>query len=291
MSAIPPLLPSDWDPETVRALAAGIVAQQAVLEKREGGMRVPKEREFLDRLRRDLERAAAELTRRQARVRGDADRLRAELAARERLVDRREQVLNELFQRLRHRRQAEVDRFRNALQVAVRARQALLDARNEWHRRAEELEKAQQALAAESLALEEAKQQFLAETDRPEADARRLERLRRRWHGRTSGERRELDRYREELDTEDSQLCRIFYELQDQQTALAQLEVEHANRITDTDNDHRRINLATRELETAQTAWREIRRAYEMQLTDLRTELERLTYSSASDEPPALAAA
>ncbi len=195
--------------------------------------------EQLANWRRELDRTAADLALRQSTHRGEADRLRAEFARREQLSQRRERALNDLLERWRKRRQAEADRLRTLAQAAIAARQAFMQSRDEYRDRAESLREAQQALAAQALALEEVKQEFLAETDRPKAAARRFERLRRRWERRNARVKREVIRTREALAAEDAELHRIYEELLLEQSTIVAKEQELGQKETALEHERR----------------------------------------------------
>jgi hypothetical protein len=234
------------------------------------------EREQLAGWRSDLERAAAELALRRSAQRGEWDRLRAEVAQRERLAERREQAMNELLERWRKRRQAESDRLRELAKAAVGAREQFVKGRVEYHHRAKSLLESQQVLAEQVLAFEETRREFLLETDRPKAAERRLEIQRRRWARRNQTAMRELTALRESLAAEDAELHQIYLELHGEQAAFAVREQEFAQQLTELENERRRAGEISRQFETARSAWMEQRRAYELQLTDLWSEIDRL---------------
>lgn len=234
------------------------------------------EREQLASWRKDLEQAAADLALRQSAQRGEWDRLRAELSDRERLAQRREKALSELLERWRKRRRAEADRLRKLANESIAAREHYVRSRNECHDRAESLREAQQALTEQALALEEARQEFLNESDRPGQVAKRFERLHRRWERRNAAAKRELTRVRDSLAAEDAELRQIYQELQTERAELVAGQQELAQQVTEVENLRRRAVEISDRFESARSAWLEQRRSYELQLTDLRAEIARL---------------
>jgi hypothetical protein len=278
---------ADWQAKQLDAvaemelLASGLEKREQAMGDREREMiadseHLRQERERIVQMRRESDRCAAEMTVRITIQRGEWQRLRAELFEREQLAQRREQALGDLFRRWRERRKSEVNRFRELVAAAVKARQLLVERNEECHRHAASMREAQQALAEQTLALEEARREFLAETDRPGAAARRIERLRRRWQRQSARARRELDRQCEALTVEDSELSRIYRELQSDQVSLVEKERELAQLRATTENDGRLAGDVCRQLEAARAAWLEQRRGYESQIADLQAHLERV---------------
>lgn len=286
---------SDWQAKQIEAvaemerLASDLQQREDALAERTRqteaeAQRSRQEREQLAGWHSDLQRAAAELALRQSAQRGEWDRLRAQLVQRERLAERREQAMNELLARWRKRRQAESDRLRQLVQAAIEAREEFVQSRIECHDRARSLNESQQALAEQVLAFEEVRREFLAETDRPKTAARRLEIQRRRWSRRNAAAQHELNRLRETLAAEDAELRQIYHELHGEQAAVIVREQDLAQQLTELENERRRAAEITRQFESARTAWREQRRAYELQLTDLWAEIDRLKLAGGSPQ-------
>jgi hypothetical protein len=277
----------DWQAKQIEAVAE-MEALAMDLERRERALdeqihdltadseRLRQERDQIARRRRELERASAELALRQSAQRGERDRMQTELAEREQLAQRREQALNVLFQRWRERRHVETARVRKLAAQTIKVREVFIEQRDECRHRAESLREAQQALAEQAMALEEARAEFLVETGRPKSTARRIERLRRRWERQSLVAKRELVRQRDALAVEDAELRQVYGELLTDQVKLVQHEQRLAQQLTEAEDEHRRAGDANRQLESARAAWLEERRAYESQISGLRADLAQL---------------
>src|SRR5205085_2452934 len=94
------------------------------------------------------------------------------------------------------------------LRESFEARDGWAKQRDDWQRRSDAVRAAQQAMAEQELALEQARQELLDEAG-PKA-AKRLERLRRRWEGLSTTARRDLDKRRRQLNAEQAELDARF---------------------------------------------------------------------------------
>src|SRR5205823_6237888 len=127
--------------------------------------------------------------------------------------------------------------------------------------------------------------EFLGQTDRPEAAAKRLERLRRRWEGRTAAAQRDLAKHRARLDAEQAALDERFAAAERLAEALARQAGEAAGDRAEAESLRRRHEEHQQQLETVQATWDQLRRLYEQQLSQQRDEIERLARLLIDDDP------
>jgi hypothetical protein len=247
------------------------------------------ERQSLGRLRDGLERDSAELMLRQWAWQAERNHLRADLDERLRLVQVREEAIPALLQKWRQRRESEIEQLRELVRKTEEQRQESLAESVELRRRGEALHDERQAVEEQAMALEEARQEFLNETDRPHDAAKRMERLRRRWAGRSEAEKRERESIREHLDREEMRLREIESKLDQQRADLLLHERELADRMNDLENERQKAEAVGRAFDASRRSWGEQRRQYDLLLVDLRAEIDHLSrLVGGNDVPPTL---
>jgi chromosome segregation ATPase len=146
------------------------------------------------RLRLEAERARADA--RDADRRAELDRRQSALDARERLVARLESNCVGWYRLWGRRRKQEVERLRTEQEVCRQERAEWAAAVAVWLRAGAKLREERRALAARALALEQWRAECLDKADRPDAAAKRLERIERQWSASCAGLARELERLR-----------------------------------------------------------------------------------------------
>lgn len=267
--------------EQLERIGTELQAREQVLEERtneaeEASELARRERQALRQRRLELERATAEQQRRQIDWTAEREHTAAALAHAEQRCARRETALQELFHRLRERRHAELQRQREGLAQLEVERARYAEQADDWTRRVLAIRVAQQALTEQALALAQARQEFLEQTDRPDAADCRLERLRRIGDRRVQQAQRALDKKHAAIAAERARVQQDQQLLLDQATHLAVQERALAQRIDEFESQRKTAVEVEDKLTTVGAAWEIRRRQYEMQIDELRALIARL---------------
>jgi predicted nuclease with TOPRIM domain len=267
--------------------------QRARDEHQETEKRLKHQAETVTRIKREGELARSEWMAQQIVAESDRERQRLELEAARALQSRREKAIGDLFKKLSERRRAESERWRGIMDAAIQSRRDWATHAADAQRRAAALREAQTALAEQALALEQARQDFLAHVDDPAAAAKRLERLRRRWEGLSSSAARALMRRQHELEKADAVLMARVEELMRREAELIDRDRELEARLADVDNRARIVEGDQADLEQTRATWQLERARLEQQLADLKQELDRIARLLIDDStiPPTASAA
>src|SRR5262249_12069483 len=137
----------------------------------------------------------------------------------------------------------------------------------------------------------EARQEFLAQSDRPAAAAKRLERLRRRWEGLAKAARRELTKRQSALDTTAGALEIWLRGARERAAQQAEHERKFAGDQSEFEERRLQFDAETLRLEGEREIWREQRKHYERQLAEMRDEVERVARLLIDDGPDLLSSA
>jgi hypothetical protein len=206
----------------------------------------------------------------------ELDRLRADLRAREELIERRLAILGDLRRRWHLRYLQGVERLRDDHAGCADLRRQCTGLREELLRRMGLTSKEQVDLAARAVSLQQFRQKYLDKAADPAAAERGLERLRRRWAA--IFEQTDLDcaRQRHSLEAEAAAIDQRYEEMMALTEQIAEREIavsrremarEHGGALTDSE--------ATQLVSEKQCLQVQAAR-YEEQLRELTGELERL---------------
>jgi chromosome segregation ATPase len=239
--------------------------------------RLRQERQILGQLRDGIERNSAELMLRQWAWQAERNHTRGELDERTRLLDARESALPVLMAKWNLRRRDEVEQLRRLARETGELRRRLQAQSIKFRRRLQSLNDARRALAQQALALEQAKQEFLKEIDRPADVAARIEQLSHRLARRSAVERAEHESIRQHLDAEGSRLLQLESRLDHQAADLLRRERELNDRLNNLENEQHRAGEVAAAFDAARKSWNEQRRQYDLLLIDLRAEIDRLS--------------
>jgi pSer/pThr/pTyr-binding forkhead associated (FHA) protein len=207
---------------------------------------------------------------------GERDRLLLEVRTREELVEQRLVILRELRQRWEKRRRQEKIQFESERGACEKLRQELAALREEWFQRNNVLEQEQRSLNEKTLALEQYKQECLAQAPDSAAAAHQVDRLRRRWCAQNAAAVRTLMEQREALQTELTQWAKLCAFVQQQVEKVSTRERELSALQTNWEQEQTRSLDQQARLEQELQSLRLQRCRQEQQLTELNEELERV---------------
>jgi hypothetical protein len=258
----------------VAAREEAVARRAQALAEVEGRLRA--EQSAARQTRLHLEAWGSRLTVREASWQAEQDRLRTDLDFRRSRTERRERALAELCRRWSRRRAEELGRLRAELRHCEELRRLASDQTTTAERQGQAVRQEQQALAEQALALEQARQDLFGQSDNPAAAAKRLERLRRHWSGRTAAAERDLEKRRKALVAEAARLNERLRQAQARSEELTAEEVRFADERAEWERGRTVAELTA--VEPAAARWPAERDRYERQLAELRGEVERLAH-------------
>lgn len=246
-------------------------------------------REEATQIRLHLQGWRSRLAARESAWEAERDRVLAEVAAREKVVEERQQLLAELRQRWGERRLQEFEQLRTEQN---RHRDSFHRHANLWtecYRRSSLLEQEQRALAEKSLALEQYRLEVVGHADNPATAEKRLERLRRRWASLSLAVERRLAHDRKALEALLAEVEDRFLQLHERNTEAAEERLERAQRQTDEEQSAAEAAEGMARLQQSLHSTRAQRDLNQWQLDRLRDEMERmaLTLIDEADGGPA----
>lgn len=219
---------------------------------------------------------------------GERERLLAELQAREQVVDLRLKAITDLHQRWTQRRKKEIERLRSEQAALVKFRQQCAAQRDEWLRRAVELQQKQRALGERVLALEHYKEEYVQRSADPKATAERIEKVHQRWRGVFAAEEQALERARQALEAEAAALEQSFRQLQLHTSHSLAADADFTQKQTAWERERLLVEDELEQLRGRVQALQAQRTYFEQERTRLRNEVEHLarTLLEESDRPP-----
>ncbi|MBL8795534.1 MAG: FHA domain-containing protein [Planctomycetia bacterium] len=227
-------------------------------------------------LQRHLEGWQSRMTARETSWSAERDRLLADVQSREQLAEQRLTAVGQLHERWQRRRRKEVQWVQTERAAAAKARKEFTTLRQRWLERHGELDREQRSLAERALAIEQFQQECIGKAAHPAAAARRLERLRQRWANLAAAAQKSLNQEREALEQEGKELEEYHGRLAKQADHISSKEAELGEKLADWEKAqlaaHEDMNRLRADMHLATVC----RDRYEMQVNDLRDEVERL---------------
>jgi hypothetical protein len=278
----------------LREREQGIGLREEVLNNQEEAL--ARKRDEAALLRQQLESWQLRFRTRQANWEGERDRLLAEVQAREYQAEQQLAGLVELRERWLKRRRQEVQALQTQRSQYDKLRQEAAALRQEWLTRTAALEDRQRAVTEQEFALEQHRQETLAQAPDAVAAERALEKHRRRWLNDNAAALRSLAQQRQAARIEFAQLDERARAWQRQAQAFHAAEAEFSERRAQWEHEQvlalSEQNAQHQEVQRLQKQ----REASEKQLARLQDELDRVAGtllnegSNPSEEAPPLAA-
>jgi pSer/pThr/pTyr-binding forkhead associated (FHA) protein len=256
------------------AIGQRLAAREQVLEANEA--RLAKDGREAVQGRQRLEGWQARLAAREASWEAERDRLRADVEARERLVEQRLRAIAGLHTRWARQRQKELKRLQTEREAGDQLCKEFAALRDEWVHRGAALEQEQRALAEKTLALEQHRQETLHQSASPELIERRLEQLRRRWTMTFAASEQSLTQEREALKAEATRLEQLYHGFRHK---IQEAATEAADEtLMQTSRAHGQLQLAdeTAQLQNRLSVLQSHCQRYEQERSQLRDEIDRL---------------
>jgi hypothetical protein len=248
--------------------------REGVLKNQEGVL--ARQHDEAVQLRQQLESWQLRFRTRQANWEGERDRLLSEVQARESLAERHLAGLADLRERWLKRRRQEVQAIQAQRAQYDKLRQEAAALRKEWLNRTAVLEDRQRAVAEQELALEQHRQETLAQAPDAVAVERALEKHRRRWLNDNAAALRALAQQRQAAQAELAQLDERFRVLQRQAQALHAGTAEFSEQRALWDHEQMVTQSAQNSLRQDVQRLQKQREAYEVQLARLQDEVDRV---------------
>jgi hypothetical protein len=212
----------------------------------------------------------------------------ARIHAREEALQRKTQALTRLRQRWMERRRQELEALQSERARYGQAQRQYAGLWEEYLNRFAILEQEQRALAEKSLALEQYRQEVLAQSGNSAAVDKRLERLRRRGAAQTAAATRRLAQERQLLTEEAQRVNALVRQFQEDAAALSRREATFAQQLTDGEQEQVRREEERLRIDAEVQSMRLQHELAERQLHTLRDEVERLARHFLGDGPELL---
>jgi pSer/pThr/pTyr-binding forkhead associated (FHA) protein len=229
----------------------------------------------LTHLRQHLVAWRARLKTRENALEGERSQLVVEVQNREDLVEKHMAALVDLRRRWSRRRRQELARLHSDCTAFAKLLEECNGLRRELLDRSAALDQEKRILTDKSLALEEARQEFLLRIDHPGAE-RRLERLERRWVVQNEAACREVALQREALQSEMAAVQARFGELLKRQQAISQSEHDLAIKLTAFEHQESLAGVRNTRLEQERNSAEAQSQLLEQQLIRVKEEVERI---------------